>query len=296
MWTIQYNDEEVGMSCFSVMFLGILLFGPRILYGEPISISFDSEGYVLKGRFYPAKGKGPFATILLLQGFPGSEGDLLGLGERISASGMNAFTFNYRGTHKSEGRFSLENTIGDIQAALGYLNTAGTIREFNIDTSNIVLCGYSYGGGMALTFAASHSEITRIISVAGTDHGEFAREYLHNESMAEVINDAFDKLKAPEGPVRFEGHVALQELIKHADLYDLRLGAPKLADREILLIGGWDDVNITIENHLLPLYRALRNEGAQNVEFIVYQTNHSLENVREKLAEDIIEWLNKKIK
>lgn len=296
MWTIQYNDEEVGMSCFSVMFLGILLFGPRILYGEPISISFDSEGYVLKGRFYPAKGKGPFATILLLQGFPGSEGDLLGLGERISASGMNAFTFNYRGTHKSEGRFSLENTIGDIQAALEYFDTAGTIREFNIDTSNIVLCGYSYGGGMALTFAASHSGIRRIISIAGTDHGEFIREYQRNETMAEMINDMFDRLKAPEGPVQFDGHAALQELIDNADLYDLRLSALKLADREILLIGGWDDVNITIENHLLPLYRALKKENAQDVEFIAYHTDHSFANVREKLAEDIIEWMNRKVK
>ena len=284
------------MNCFSIMFPGILFFVAGIMYGEPVSISFDSHRSVLKGTFYPAKGEGPFATILLLQGFPGSDGDLLGLGERISASGMNAFTFNYRGIYKSEGRFGLENTINDVQAALGYLHTAAAIRAFNIDTSNIILCGYSYGGGMALTFAANHSEIRWIISIAGTDHGEFIREYLRNETMAEMINDMFDKLAAPEGPVRFEGHVALQELIDNADLYDLRLSAPKLADRGILLIGGWDDVNITIENHLLPLYRVLRNESAQNVECIVYHTDHSLKNVREKLAEDIIEWLNNEVK
>lgn len=280
---------------FSIIFLGILLFGAGTINNEPISISFNSEGYVLKGKFYPAEGKGPFPTVLLLQGFPGNEKNVLGLGQKVSSSGINAFTFNYRGTHKSEGRFSLENTIHDIQAALEYLHKEEIVRKFKIDTSNIILCGYSYGGGMALTFAANHPEIRRIISVAGTDHGEFIREYLRNESMAEIINDMFDRLKAPEGPARFEGHVALQEIIDNENLYDLRLSAPKLADREILLIGGWDDVNITIENHLLPLYRALRKENAQNVEFIAYHTDHSFVNVRDKLAEDIIEWIIKRL-
>jgi dienelactone hydrolase len=288
--------ELERFSHLSNMFFGILLSGAGVVYGQPVSVSFNSDGFALKGGFYPAEGKGPFATVLLLQGFPGNEGDLLGLAERISASGMNAFTFNYRGIHKSEGRYSLENTIGDIQAALEYLHTVETIREFNIDTSDIILCGYSYGGGMALTFAASHSEIRRIISIAGTDHGEFIREYLRKESMAAMINEMFDELKAPEGPVRFDGHVALQELIDNEDVYDLRLSAPKLADRDILLIGGWEDVNITIENHLLPLYRALRKENAPSVEFIVYHTDHSFKNAREKLAEDIIEWINNKVK
>ncbi len=202
---------------FSIIFLGILLFGAQTINSEPISISFNSDGYVLKGKFYPAEGKGPFPTVLLLQGFPGNEKDVLGLGQKVSSSGINAFAFNFRGTHKSEGEFGLESTIDDIQAALDCLHKEEIVRKFKIDTSNIILCGYSFGGGMALTFAANHPEIRRIISIAGTDHGEFVREYLRNESMAEIINDMFGKWKAPEGPVRFEGHVALQKLIDNVD-------------------------------------------------------------------------------
>jgi dipeptidyl aminopeptidase/acylaminoacyl peptidase len=280
----------------SILFLGIQLFCAQKVNNEPISVSFDSHGYVLKGKFYLAKGEGPFPTVLLLQGFPGGEKDVLGLGQKVTSSGINAFTFNYRGTHKSEGEFNLENTIEDIQSAFEYLNKEEIVRKFEIDTLNIILCGDSYGGGMSLTFAANHPEIRRIVSIAGTDHGEFIREYLRNESMAKMINDMFDRLKAPEGPVRFEGHKALQELIDNANLYDLRLSAYKLADREILLIGGWDDVNVNIENHLLPLYRALKKDNAQNVEFIVYHTDHSFANVRDKLAEDIIKWIIKGIK
>jgi pimeloyl-ACP methyl ester carboxylesterase len=277
-------------------FPGILLLDAEMGYGRPVNNSFDSNGFVLKGRFYRAEGKGPFTTVLLIQGFPGSEGDLFGLGERISASGINAFTFNYRGMYKSEGRFSLANTIQDIQAALDYLHKEEIVREFKIDISSIILCGYSYGGGMGLTYAANHPEVRRIISIAGTDHGEFIREYQRNESMAEIIDDMFDRLKAPEGPARFDGHLALQKLIDNEDLYDLRLSAPRLADRDILLIGGWEDVNVTIENHLLPFYRALRAKKAQNVRIIAYHTDHFFENVREKLAEDIVEWIQKKDK
>jgi len=288
---------KLGRFCIvPFAFLGSLLLHIEMIYGEPVSVDFNSNGCVLKGMFYPAKGKGPLATVLLLQGFPGNPSDVLGLGKRISASGINAFTFNYRGTHRSEGRFSLENTIGDIQAAFDYLHNTETVSAFKIDTSNIVLCGDSYGGGMALAFAASHPQIRRIISIAGTDHGEFAREYLRNDAMAKMINEMFDEYKAPEGPIQFEGHVALQELIDNVDLYDLRLNAPGLADREILLIGGWDDVNVTIEHHLAPLYRAMKRHNAHHVEVIAYHTDHSFGNVREKLGEDIVEWIRSKVK
>ena len=77
----------------------------------------------------------------------------------------------------------------------------------------------------------------------------------------------------------------------NADTYDLRKSAPSLTNRDILLIGGLDDVNVTIENHLLPLYRTLRKEGANNLQFVIYQTDHSFKNVRDELAEQIVRWI-----
>ncbi|MFQ6084518.1 MAG: hypothetical protein ACE5WD_14345 [Candidatus Aminicenantia bacterium] len=144
---------------------------------------------------------------------------------------------------------------------------------------------------MALTYAANHPEIKRIISIAGNNHGEFAREYLRNESFAKMINDMFDGLKAPEGPIRFAGHTALKELLDNADFYDYRPSAPVLSQRDILIIGGLDDVNVTVENHLLPFYRALKKENAQNVKVSIFQTDHAFENVRDELAEVIIKWI-----
>lgn len=273
----------------------------KILYAQKnnqkingsIPINFNSNGSNVKGWFFPAKGTGPLPTMILLHGFPGGKGDLFELGQKMMKESINVLTFNYRGTWGSEGDFTLENSLQDIQSAFEYLHQKEIISEYKVDTSQIILGGYSFGGGISLTYAANHLEMKRIFSIAGTDHGEITREYLRNEAFSKMINDAFDSYKAPEGPIRFEGHTAWQELIDNLDFYDLRLSAPKLAQKDILLIGGWDDVNVTIENHLLPLYRALKKENSQNVKFIAYQTDHSFLKVREKLAEDIIKWIIK---
>ena len=82
-----------------------------------VPVEFDSEGKKIQGKFYSAKGEPHLPTVLLLQGFPGNEDDVLELGQRMSQQGINTLTFNYRGTHQSEGTFSLRNTLKDIQAA-----------------------------------------------------------------------------------------------------------------------------------------------------------------------------------
>lgn len=81
------------------------------------------------------------------------------------------------------------------------------------------------------------------------------------------------------------------ELVGHQDVYGLRENAANLADRSILLIGGWEDEQVTIDQFLLPLYRALKGSGAAKVTFLVYHTDHDFSNVRQRLASDIAGWL-----
>jgi len=261
-----------------------------------IDISLDRQGVLLRGKFYAAPGEGPFVTVILLHGMPGNELDVLGLGQKLSESAINTITFNYAGTHKSEGQFSFEYTLQDIGAAYEFLHQSENIEKFKIDTANIYLGGYSYGGGMAMTYAANHPEITAVFSIAGGDHGEIIREYLRNPEFAEMLDNMFEGLKVLTGPVRFaEGatpkEVAAKGIEALEPTLDLRKSAPLLAQKDILLIGGWDDNSCIIENIVLPLYRALRGANAQDVKIVAFQDNHAFRSVRTELASVIIEWI-----
>ena len=254
------------------------------------SIEFLSQGYKIRGEFYLADVGSTTHTALLLPGFPGAVGDVLDLGQRMSKSGINTMTFNYHGTHGSEGTFSFQNTIEDIQAAYAYLHQEQVIREFNLNPNELILGGYSYGGGMALAYAANHPEIKRVFSISGTDHGELAREYKRNSALAERISVEFDEMKGPSGPVRLEFRT-FKELIQNLGRYDLKLAATALADRDVLLIGGWDDFNVIIEHHVLPFYRALVEAKAQKVQIAAFQDDHAFERSREELAATVVHWV-----
>jgi dienelactone hydrolase len=254
-------------------------------------IEFESGGCTVRGQFYRAAGEPPFPTVLLLPGFPGNEDDVLGLGQEISRQGVQALTFNYRGTYHSEGTYSLRDTLADIAAAVHYLGRAEVVRRFGIDAGDVVLGGYSYGGGMALAYAAGHPGIRRVFSIAGTDHGEFAREYRRNPAFAAMVDEMFGAYVAPTGPVRLAGPAAMDELLTDPEPYDLRRHAAALADRDLLLVGAWDDPYVTIEHHVLPLYRALADADARHVQIAAFQDDHGFERSRAALADTVVRWL-----
>ena len=73
-----------------------------------ISFTFKSGSSNVYGRFFKTSSNQPVPTIIMLQGFPGREDDLFGLGNVLRKEGFNSITFNYRGSWKSEGIFSPE--------------------------------------------------------------------------------------------------------------------------------------------------------------------------------------------
>lgn len=63
--------------------------------------------------------------------------------------------------------------VGDLIV----ITVSENIRKYKIETTRIILVGYKYGMGMALTYAVNHTEINTIFSIARNDHGEFIIEY-----------------------------------------------------------------------------------------------------------------------
>jgi dipeptidyl aminopeptidase/acylaminoacyl peptidase len=281
---------------FSIILILVLLANIHGSKSSCIDITINRDGTLLKGKFYSVNRTGSFPTVVLLHGFPGNDKDVLGLGKKMSESGINTLTFNYSGTPQSQGTFNFENTQKDISAVFEFINQPENINKFKLDNTRIYLVGYSYGGGMALTYATSHPEIKRGISIAGNDHGAFMEEYKRNPKMRQMIDEMFAKLSPPAGNIRFAKggtprEIAEMKIIENNPTYDLRKCAKSLAGKDILLIGGWDDLNVSFESIILPLYRELKKEGAKNVKIAAFQDTHSFRKTRDKLARTIIKWI-----
>lgn len=279
----------VGFMVVSAVHAAVMREHPSV-----VAVQIPSNGAAMKGRVFLSGQKAAAPTVLLLHGWPGSPDDVLGLGALLSREGVTAVTFNPRGMHGSEGTASFAHALEDIGAALGWLRTPEVSGKFGVDPSRIVLAGHSWGGGLALAYAARDPSVRRIVAIAPNDHTEFVREYKRNPALAAAIDRMLAVTTGPAGPVRFDPEAnGIAELSAHMEIYGLRENASRLADRDILIVGGWEDESATVEQYLLPFYRALKRAGAAHATFLVYHDGHNFVRVRERLARDMREWVLK---
>ncbi len=286
------------MSRLAIPCILIIAAVPGLAPAQPsqsVPVEFLSGGETVKGQFFESSNGDPIATLILLPGWPGNPRDVLGLGALLSPLGVNALMFNPRGLHQSEGTSTFAHTLEDIAACLKWLKRMDTRQRFRIDTSRIALGGHSYGGGMAMAYAAADSGIRRVISIAGNDFGVWIRRIRSDSQFQLDMRMMLMSTRAPKGPARFDLDASLKELDDHQDVYGLRENASRLAGRSILLIGGWEDEQITVEDILLPLYRSLKDAGASDVTFLTYHDDHGFGTVRRRLASDIREWLVRRL-
>lgn len=111
-----------------VIVLIILIFtGNTYSQIVPVEIDLYSNGNKLHAIFYQVSGDYKYPSLILLPGMPGGEGDIFGLGKKLSSSGINVLIFNFQGTHSSEGTSSFENSMVDVGAAHMFLKTKENI-------------------------------------------------------------------------------------------------------------------------------------------------------------------------
>jgi alpha/beta superfamily hydrolase len=258
------------------------------------SITFDSWGSKIHGCLYKSGSKASSPLVILFPGFIGSNGDPLGLAGKLKSAGFHTFTFNYRGIRKSGGIFLPENSLQDGVNSIRYLKTAEISRKYNIDTTQIVLVGYSWGGSVALLSALRFASITTIVSIATTDFKVFADILEENEDFRKKHQAYLDKIMSNSSLMRSLGGRASHEwIMEHKQNYDLKKHAVELSGKKILLVGGWMDMKAPVEIHLIPLYRAMQKNNSGNVKINIYDTDHSFKNVGEQLYRDIIAWIGK---
>jgi dienelactone hydrolase len=259
----------------------------------PVKINLISNGNKLDAKFYPVGKDKPSPTIVLLHGFPGNANNPLGLADRLNKSGINILVFNYQGTFSSDGIFNFGNCANDVGAAIDFLKQENNIRQFAIDTSRIVVCGYSLGASIALTAAVHNREINNIIAIAGGDLSIYLKKMAEDEAYRRGFEHRIASAYIPNGPIKGDSaylHNYFDSIIPEVDNFDLVKNADKLKDRKILFITGWLDNTIPLEEFIIPVYRQLKTVKAENVQIKTFDTDHSFGNAKEELTESILAW------
>jgi len=263
----------------------------------PVKIDLISNGNKLDAKFYPVKRGSPSPTVILLHGIPGNDNNPLGLAEILNKNEINILVFNYQGTFNSEGLFNFNNCWNDIGVALDFLKQKRNIHQFSIDTSRIIVCGYSVGGSLALTAAVHNPEINNIIAIAGgNDQSIYLKRMAVNQAYRNEFEIRFVSLYSPRGPIKGDStylHHYFDTIIPEVDNYDLIKNADKLKNRSILFITGWLDNEIPMEEYIIPVYRQLKTMNAENVYIKAFETDHYFSNVMDELINSITEWANK---
>jgi alpha/beta superfamily hydrolase len=233
-------------------------------------------------------------TVILLHGFPGNQSSPLGLAEKLNDAGFNILVFNYQGSYLSEGNFSFDNCIDNAGAALNFLLDPGNQVQFKIDTSRIVVCGYSFGGTIAIESAIYNDKIRNIISIANDDHSvslkKVAADSVYRKGYVQFIAKSFE----PVGPFRGDLKAQMELYLQNVDRYDLVKNVEKLKTKKVLFIVGWHDKTSFLEVNTLPLYRKLEQLNAESISIKGFESDHRFNNVIDDLADTITEWIKSK--
>ena len=277
----------------------ILISNSFLIFAQsnPISIDLQNNGNRVDAKFYFADNVASPPTVILLHGFPGNANSPFGLAEILNKSGINILVFNYEGSFSSEGIFSFENCMNDIDVAAAFLKQKKNIQQFSIDTSKIFVCGYSMGAAFALSAAVHNPEIRKIIAVAG---GNDLSIYLQKIKSDPAFRTAFEKKIAasliPNGPIRGDSayfHNYFDKIIPNVDYFDLIKNANKFSNKKILFITAWLDTAVPMEEFIIPAYRHLKTMNPESVSIKALETDHYFSNARDALADSIMEWVKK---
>ena len=273
-----------------------LLFALSTAFGQVQKVNISCEGVVLNAFMYEAVGGGSKATIIWMHGNPGGkEEGKSPLALELSNNGVNVLRFNYRGLWGTDGTFTMSNNLEELEAALEFLLLSNSIESFNIDTSRIIIGGYSHGANIALIHAIHTSKIKEFICLGPSDMSYLIREYF-NPSRLDIrkfAQTAKDALWGEDGLIKdFEAF--FNDILWNNYKYDHVAQAEKLLDKKILFIAGLNDKTSIIEQEFLPLYRRLMELNHPNITVEMTMSDHSFSDISNEVkAKMIIDWINK---
>ncbi len=249
-----------------------------------IEVVFASRGERLNGFLYTVGGDEARPTVVLLHGYPGNEKNL-DVAQDLRRAGFNVFFFHYRGAWGSGGEFGFRHVIEDVASALAMLRDRAD--TYKVDTRKLLLVGHSMGGFAALHGAANDTSVICVAGLAAWDVGETARLFATDASLLSMWRDYSDSLAMLAG---WDGAKAVREMTANMDTFSLRLLAPRLPGRSVLLIAADRDAAVPANVFHEPMVAAFRENSAIDLEHMVLSGDHSWSWNRETLSQLVVRW------
>ena len=273
-----------------------LLFGLATAFGQVQKVDISCEGVGLNAFVYEAAGEGNKPTIVWMHGNPGvKEEGKNPLALELHKNGVNVVRFNYRGLWGTNGTFTMGNNLEELRAVLDFLLLSNSIESFNIDTSRLIIGGYSHGSNIALIHAVHHPGIKEIICLGPSDMSYLVREYFDpsRTDIRRFAQSAKDALWGEDGPIQ-DFEIFFNDIIWNNYKYDHVAQAEKLLDKKILFIAGLNDRTSVIEQEFLPLYRRLVELNHSMIEVEMTLSDHSFSDISiESKAKMMVDWIEK---
>ena len=133
-----------------------------------VTFQAANDGPTLKGVLHmPEEDQGPFPAAVVCHphtqmGGNMGNGVVVSVCLSLAVAGWAALRFDFRGAGGSEGSFDGgDGEQDDVQGAVDFL-----FVQREIDPSELVVMGYSFGAGVALHYAAGHQRVTRMAGIA----------------------------------------------------------------------------------------------------------------------------------
>lgn len=247
-----------------------------------VETSFEIAGDRVNGIVYVANGPGPHPTVVLLHGLPGNERNL-DLAQDLRREGFNVLFFHYRGAWGSEGEFSASNVIEDVGGATAYVRANAV--ALRADPARILLVGHSLGGFAALQGAARDPAITCVAALTPGDLGAMAVMAEGDPAVAARFAasvDAMDMLDV-------DGKTMAADVIANKDAYDLRLLAPKMVGKSVLVVVA-DKDTVTPPAMVMAVAAAYKATPGVKVSGVELSGDHSFSWSRKELSDTVVDW------
>ena len=203
--------------------------------------------------------------------------------------------FNYRGLWGTEGTYTPGNCQKDLKNILDFVLQEKNSSTYNIDTTRIIVAGYSHGSNVTIVSALYDVRIKEFICMGLADFSYLLREFFNpvNEGMIEFFQISKDAIWDSGLAPNFEEYFL--DMMFNNYRYDFVAQAERLKNKRMYFIIGMNDVTVPIENHFFPLYRKLKRMGHENFQFEITESDHSFRDVSNAVKATMISnWITEK--